>query len=119
MLFESFREHEQGFETWETPEWSDDEEYNIRLMLDRGDLVLLHSKGDEPWLGDPLPGSPYRETYVRLSASGHIRLSQIGILGWFRKQAAGTAQNIITIIISVISALLIAWALNWMGPSGS
>ena len=116
FLFEQFAEHEDGFEIGSSPEWSVEEAYNIRLMLDRGELVMTDSKGDEPWLGDPVPCSPYRETYVRLSADGHLKLADAGVRGWFRRQGAGTAQNIMTIIISVVSAVAIAWALNQFGP---
>ena len=118
VLFKSFSVHEVGgFEIDDTPRWSDEERYNLELLIERGMVLENRTKGDEPWLGEPFPDSPYAETYVRPSAKGHDYLSSLGLRGWLLVQFTALKSNVVTILVAVVGSLLTVWALDLFGPN--
>ena len=116
LLFEEFFENPHGgFEESRTPEWSDEETYNLRLLVEKGLVRLQKTKGDEPWLFVGAPGDTYAETYAQLTAAGHGYIAKHGFRGWLSRQIKALWNNVLTILVTVLSTLAGAWALNLLG----
>ncbi|NOX73735.1 MAG: hypothetical protein GXP03_08990 [Alphaproteobacteria bacterium] len=113
-MYQQFSEHDVGgFEEIVSPDWSDEESYNIELMLEQG-LLLKSEETDFPWLGGAAPDDPYKEAYIRPTTLGHIFFENSG---WWKYIVRNLCKNIPTIIASAIAAILIAWVVKIFGPS--
>jgi hypothetical protein len=117
LLFQEFSEHEiGGFEEEQTSEWTREEAYEIQQLVRRGFLEISETKGDEPWLNEAGPNSVYKETYLFLTPAGHDFLEDQA-KGWWKKQFIALSQNVVTIGLSALTALVIAWLLDMLGPT--
>jgi len=107
LLFTQILDKPAGFEDEVAPGWSDEESYNIRLML-RDGLLALDKVTDAPWFGST-PDDVYAETYVTLTSHGHDFLEAPS---WWTRAYKNVATNIATLITAVLSAVLIQLVLN-------
>ena len=106
LVFRKYKTHELGgFEVYDHPEWTDEEAYNIDLMIEEGLVVQDFTKGDEPWL-DSYEGGVYKESYVRLSSLGHDARDRIN---WIYAFYINVRENIPVVITSVVSGLALAY----------
>ncbi len=124
LTFETFSIHEiGGFKECDTPDWSSEEAYCIRLMVEEGLLNKTQTEGDEPWLEGHMPGGTISETYIGLTSLAHRKLGARTFRGraltlgsLFGRSFALSAGQI---LLSVASAVLTVVALNYFGYSGS
>ncbi len=109
--FENYWRDDGGYEDIQTPDWSDDEAYNIRLLIGAGQLTNERVT-DAPWLGDG-HSDPYAASYIELTDFGHIWLENQ--VTW-RKIISNIASNVPTIVTSILISLAGAWTLYFWGP---
>ncbi|WP_373355160.1 hypothetical protein [Pseudoroseicyclus sp. CXY001] len=111
LRFEVYAKNFGGYDDAETPDWSREEAYNARLLI-RDGFVRTEKVTDAPWFG-PGPEDTYAETYAFLTSAGHDRIENAN---WLKAAWSNIWSNIPTFLASVITALIIAWAVKIFGP---
>ena len=111
ILFEQFSKNWGGYDDATTPDWSNEEAYNISLLIKDG-FLLLSRVNDAPWLG-PAPDDAYAETYISLTTAGHDWLER---QNWFGRAIKNISSNVASIIAAVTLALITQWVLQLFGP---
>ena len=111
VKFEEPSQNQFGYNERSTPDWSDEESYNINLMI-RDGFLRMSELSDSPHLGG-LPDDPYAETYLHLTTAGHdwLENSNLIVAGY-----RNIRTNLATLVASVLTALAIAYGLNIFGP---
>ncbi|MEX5727754.1 hypothetical protein Ga0609869_001107 [Rhodovulum iodosum] len=106
LKFEEYSTHPVGgCEEVTTPDWTDEESYEIKQLVRRGYLEISATKGDEPWLGGA-PDAPYKETYVFLTPAGHDFLqSRKPVFRALNFAKTGVGA----LLLSVLFPALVAW----------
>ncbi|MGV6839803.1 MAG: hypothetical protein ACWA40_06385 [Planktomarina sp.] len=114
MPFEHFSRNVHGYNYKHTPDWTDEETYNIHLMLADGVLTKEIVK-DEPWLDSiSEPDGLHAQSFLHLTSHGHdFAEAPSFITKEFRK----LISNALSIVVAVVTSLAIAWAMNFLGPS--
>jgi hypothetical protein len=120
LLYKQFYTHGiGGYEECETPDWSNDDAYNIALLIEKGFLAESKTKGDEPWLGGPEPEAVHTEIYVRLTPNGHEFVRESSGFGRLRKWIGltfrGLAMTSGQIFVSVVTAAATVFVLKYLG----
>jgi hypothetical protein len=109
QLYETFDHDAGGFERRRCPEWAEEEIYHIEQMIEE-ELLKRNEVRDAPHLGweDDL----FAESYIRPTAAGHRFVVENAVpQKWLRN----VLHNLPTVITSVISALVVAYALQIFG----
>lgn len=112
--FEHFSRNEHGYNYDHTPDWSDEEAYNIRLMIASG-LLSKEVVTDGPWLDSPRePDGLHAQSYLHLTSHGHDFAEEPNFI---TKEFRKLISNALSIVVAVVTSLAIAWAMNFLGPS--
>ncbi|WP_139194230.1 hypothetical protein [Roseovarius nanhaiticus] len=110
ISFQTFWRGSHGFTIEETPDWTDNEAFNIRILIEDG-LLQIEDDKDGPWLGDGF-ADPYAANHIRITGDGHRWLES---RSWFRRIGLNIASNVPTIFVSVVIALISAGLLKLLG----
>ncbi|WP_031323877.1 hypothetical protein [Rhodobacter capsulatus] len=101
---------ESGNHFEDTPDWTDAEAFQIRLMIDEGVFELhLEQCGASAYLFGDDPD----ELLLRLNSSGHDRLETLGL---WRYAGTNVKRNWPTVLVGLLSAVLVSWAVHLFGP---
>jgi len=105
ILFTQFSENSVGMEQETLEGWTEEEAYNIRLML-RDGLCVSDKVTDAPWFG-PAPDDAYAEIYIALTSRGHDLLDAPN---WWQRAYKNVVGNLASIFVAVFTAILIQYA---------
>ncbi|WP_126974824.1 hypothetical protein [Frigidibacter oleivorans] len=109
--FERFSRNYGGYDDTNTPDWSDEQAYNIRLLI-RDGYLRSDRVSDAPWLGTGSNDEdPYAETYIGLTSAGHDLLDESSVLlrAW-NNVKRNWATVFVGLIISILTSVLVGWA---------
>ena len=110
VLFTQFTDNAIGDEQEDVSGWSEEEAYNIRLLLKEG-LLALDKITDAPWFG-PAPDDVYAETYVTLTPQGHDVLDAPN---WWMRAYKNVVANLATLVTTLILAIATQFVLRFFG----
>ena len=102
--YQSFWHDVGGDEETRNIDWSNEEAYNIDLLVADGKLSIERVT-QAAWLGDG-DSDPYAMTYLKLNTSGHDLLDSPS---WWQRAYRNVITNFATLFVAVLSAVIIQY----------